>query len=143
MACALLPLVADDREESSKTLCPLNALIKILMKHKVDHFSATLGVIQDYGNAGSHNAPQPKQPNQKQVASNPYDFCLVICHRLIQAFILLVNEIAPKVAHHQGLLLPDLSKFPVGKRIHSVYKKVIGDQLTKVSNKFSGIIIIN
>ena len=98
------------------------------MNHKVDHFSATLGVIQDYGNAGSHNAPQPKQPNQKQVASNPYDFCLVICHRLIYAYNLLVNEIAPK----DTLGRPNMGNFPVGTNKGLSHKKVVDDRLSMV-----------
>ena len=134
-------MTAEDRKKISETHA-LNDIVNVLERFqqppdsRVAQLSATISVIQDYGNAASHEGKDcssnpPRQPNTKQVASNPYDFCLVACHRLIHAFNLFVNEIAPKDMH-QGLLLPDLSKFP-GTKSYFSYKHSTADLRIKVS----------
>ena len=127
LACDGLTLTADDAKKASQAK-DLNARVIILVKYHA-RLSAALSVVQAYGNVGSHHPEPLNQPNNMQVASNAYDFCLVACHRLIHTFNLLVNEIAPKDA--KGL--PDLlSKFPAGKKSGFSYNKDAGDLMDKV-----------
>ena len=117
-ACAFLPLEANHKKHVSEAKT-LNGFVTTLVKYH-PRISATLSIIQDYGNAASHAEP-PRQPN-------PYDCIMVLCHRLIHTFHLLVDEIAPKDA----LGRPDLGQCPVGIKSSFLFNKVIEDHLALV-----------